>query len=195
MQLERADGALPRPRCAPPFVHASERRRVQASDARPGRAAGARASRPTPVSLLHRRKGGSAACAIEFPCNPRTAPVMQRTSGALLLTPLKRASPSSAVERSRRTMSELCPAQALAPALSVDAGAREARAQTAPARRRHESTPAPRVRARITRSRPGRCRCRRASRTCSGIAGRRPGRRRHGARPGRRQARVRVRRS
>jgi hypothetical protein len=35
MQLGRAGGELPQPRCAPPFVHASERRRVQAPDARP----------------------------------------------------------------------------------------------------------------------------------------------------------------
>jgi hypothetical protein len=43
MQLGGADGHLPHPRRAPPFVHASERRRVQASDARPGRDAVVRA--------------------------------------------------------------------------------------------------------------------------------------------------------
>jgi hypothetical protein len=43
MQLRRPGGHLPHPRCAPPFVHASERRRVQASDARAGRRAGASA--------------------------------------------------------------------------------------------------------------------------------------------------------
>jgi hypothetical protein len=49
MQLGRAGGPLPHPRRAPPFVHASERRRVQASDARPGRLAGVRVGRrPTP---------------------------------------------------------------------------------------------------------------------------------------------------
>ena len=37
MQLGRAGGHFPHPGRAPPFVHASERRRVQASDARPGR--------------------------------------------------------------------------------------------------------------------------------------------------------------
>jgi hypothetical protein len=37
MQLGRAGGHLPQPRCAPPFLHASERCRVQASHARPGR--------------------------------------------------------------------------------------------------------------------------------------------------------------
>jgi hypothetical protein len=35
MQLRRAGDHLPHPRRAPPFVHATERRRVQASDARP----------------------------------------------------------------------------------------------------------------------------------------------------------------
>lgn len=44
-QLGRAGGHLPRPRRAPPFVHASERRRVQASDARPGRRARVRSGR------------------------------------------------------------------------------------------------------------------------------------------------------
>jgi hypothetical protein len=39
MQLGRAGGHLRHPRRAPPFVHASERRRAQASDARHGRIA------------------------------------------------------------------------------------------------------------------------------------------------------------
>ena len=45
MQLERAGGHPPTPRHTPPFVHASERRRVQASDARPGRGPGAEGRR------------------------------------------------------------------------------------------------------------------------------------------------------
>ena len=52
MQLARAGGHLPHPRRAPPFVHASERRRVQAPDGRPGRAGGARrAVQRTPAYL------------------------------------------------------------------------------------------------------------------------------------------------
>jgi hypothetical protein len=51
MQLERSGGLRPHPRNAPPFVRASERRRVQASDARPGRGRG----------VLRRAIGGSAA--------------------------------------------------------------------------------------------------------------------------------------
>jgi hypothetical protein len=46
MQLARGAGYLAHPRRAPPFVHASERRRVMASDARSGRRPGARGETP-----------------------------------------------------------------------------------------------------------------------------------------------------
>jgi hypothetical protein len=68
MQLGRAGGHFPHPGRAPPFVHASERRRVQASGARPGRSASAASgpARTTGIPDQCRREGGWRAGRLEL---------------------------------------------------------------------------------------------------------------------------------